>query len=612
MLKRLYANKASFREITFRPNSLNIILAEKHKNTAATASRNGLGKSTFVNIICFCLGINVDLTNDLPLSELPGWKWTLEIDIQGNPYSITRGTDQPNTIFVRGNLEKCPIAGVPSDDGLGTWYEEKAWRNVLCWYFFGLSPQDALGQNGAARPPEYQSLMSHFVRRYFDDPVRVKWSDSRVNSELAITYLLGLDWQYLAQAKELRAKDREAEEKINAARARMQEWKSKNEALETECKVLLRKIEEAEAALKKFNTTPHKLLVEDSSEALTKAISRLERKLLRNKRILESARKSKRYNYVSFEPVTEFYSELGITFTEGAKRTYEEVRSFHDKLTVNRGALLDDQIAVIEEENRQLSAELKKLEQRREKLTAALKSNDMFEEYTRRTSSLAQFKEEYAVKMDCLRQLQNGEEGRRLTETERVKLVQSAQELHEKLRPIWEAESKQFASIVNQLYSDAIPPANVGETTLGIKIRKDSRDCGISYAPHFWGDRSEGKKKLKAFAFDLVILAQQKEIKTAVDFMIHDSVLYESSDSRQYAKALMLVSDICTKQGVQYISVMNSDDVTTDDFKAIMSKEVVDAHVIHRLTDTLDGSQTLLGEFFPKDNSLVESQTPKE
>ena len=236
----------------------------------------------------------------------------------------------------------------------------------------------------------------------------------------------------------------------------------------------------------------------------------------------------------------------------------------------------------------------------------------MFEEYTRRTSSLAQFKEDYAVKMDCLRQLQNGEEGRRLTETERVKLVQSAQELHEKLRPIWEAEEKQFASIINQLYSDAIPPTNVGDTTLGIKIRKDSRDCGISYAPHFWGDRSEGKKKLKAFAFDLVILTQQKEIKTAVDFMIHDSVLYESSDSRQYAKALMLISEICAKQGVQYISVMNSDDVTTDDFKAIMPEEVVDAHVIHRLTDTLDGSQTLLGEFFPKDSSQSENQTPKE
>ena len=610
MLKRLYANKTSFREITFSPNSLNIILAERHKNTAATASRNGLGKSTFVNIICVCLGMNVDTNNDLPLSELPGWKWTLEIEIRGKTYSITRGTDQPEMIYVRGDLAECPVSGVPDKDGHGTWYEEKAWRNVLCWYFFDLSPQDALGRHDTAKPPEYQHLMSHFVRRQFDDPVRVKWSDSRVNSELAITYLLGLDWQYLAQAKELRSKDRAAEERINAAKARMQEWNRKKDALEAECKALLRKIEEAEAGLKEFNSAPHKVLVEGSDAELTKEIAKLERKLVRNKRILESARKSKTYRYVPFEPIIHFYENLGHTFTAGAKHTYEEVRSFHDKLTVNRGALLEDQITVIEEECRQISAKLRKLIQKRKELNAAIESNNLFEEYTRRTVSLAQFREEYAVKMDCLRQFQNGEEARRLAEEERIKLVQSAQELHEKLRPIWEAEEKQFASIINQLYSDAIPPANVGDTTLGIRIRKDSKDCGISYAPHFWGDRSEGKKKLKAFAFDLVLLTHQKEIKTAVDFMIHDSVLYESSDSRQYAKALMLVSEICEKQKVQYISVMNSDDVTTDDFKAIMSEEKVTAHVIHRLTDTLDGSQTLLGEFFPKDNSQAELQQP--
>ena len=46
MLKRLYANKTSFREITFSPNSLNIILAERHKNTAATASPSPTTSST--------------------------------------------------------------------------------------------------------------------------------------------------------------------------------------------------------------------------------------------------------------------------------------------------------------------------------------------------------------------------------------------------------------------------------------------------------------------------------------------------------------------------------------------------------------------------------------
>lgn len=611
MLKRLFANKKSFREIRFKQNSLNIILAEKHKGAAATASRNGLGKSTFVNIICFCLGMNIDFNNELPLSELAGWAWTLEIDVRGKTYAVTRGVDNPTQIHVSGDVASFPIKGQSDINGSGTWYEEREWRAVLSWLFFGLSQQDTQGNKDTAKPPDYQNLMSHFIRRHFDDPVRVKWSDSRVNSELAITYLLGLDWQYLAQAKELRSQDRAAEETINAAKSRMQEWKAKKETLETECRILEAKIKGAEAGLARFDTIPHAELVEGSLTELTKRIERIEKKLIRNKRILESARNSKKYKYVPIEPVAEFYEKLGVTFTDGAKRTYEDLRRFHEALTVNRVALLDDQINSIDAENMRLAQELKALSNKKQKLCSAIEANDAFQDYTRRMESLTHYREEYAIKKDCLKQLENGEEAKRLAELERIKLIKSAQEVHERLRPIWEVEEKQFADIINHLYSDAIPHSNIGDTTLGIKIRNEGRDCGISYAPHFWGDRSEGKKKLKAFAFDLVILTHQKVIKTAVDFMIHDSVLYESSDSRQYAKALMLVSDICAKQGLQYISVMNSDDVTTDDFKAIMPEATVNAHVIHRLSDTIDGSQTLLGEFFPKDISQTDNQLPK-
>ena len=599
MLRKLYANKSSFRKITFRPNALNIILAERHKDAAATASRNGLGKSTFVNIICFCLGMAVDMSNELPESELTGWEWTLEIDIGGKAYSITRGIDQKNLILVSGDLSSCPATGTPDRHGKGTWYEEKEWKKALCFLFFGLTPNDVQTGKGTATPPEYQNLMSHFIRRHFDDPVRVKWSDSRVNSELAITYLLGLDWQYLAQAKELRSKDRIADDRISAAKARMQEWTSKKESLEAECKILKQKIDNAEAALREFDTIPHAELVDGSLSAIAQQIRTTERKLVRSRRILDSARRSKRYKYVPFEPVIQFYEALGMLFTDGAKRTYEDVRHFHETLTINRDTLLDEQISTLEDDIKQQAKKLSKLAEKQKQLAAAIESNDAFEEYSNRMKSLAQYKEEYAVKLDCLRQLQNGEEAKRIAEEERKRLVATAQEYHETLRPIWEMEDKQFAEIINHLYSDSIPKTNVGDTTLGIKIRPESRDCGISYSPHFWGDRSEGKKKLKAFAFDLVILAHQKEIKTCVDFMIHDSVLYESSDSRQYARALKLVADTCAKLGLQYISVMNSDDVTTDDFKTIMPTETLEGYIIHRISDAPDGSQTLLGEFFP-------------
>lgn len=145
MLKRLYANKSSFREIRFRENSLNIILATKHKDAAATASRNGLGKSTFVNIISFCLGLSIDTKNELPLSELSGWAWTLELEINGRLLSVTRSADAPDHIIVLGNLEGCPVTGTHEtlfdSAGSGVVFSEKEWRQNLCWLFFWAFPK---------------------------------------------------------------------------------------------------------------------------------------------------------------------------------------------------------------------------------------------------------------------------------------------------------------------------------------------------------------------------------------------------------------------------------------------------------------------------------------
>ena len=114
-----------------------------------------------------------------------------------------------------------------------------------------------MGADDNPQPPDYPSLASHFVRRYFDDPVRVNWADSWVKSELAITYLLGLDWTYLARAKKLRQQDDKADSIVKGAKVRMEGWKKQTATLEAECAILKRKIDEAEAELARYNTIPH-------------------------------------------------------------------------------------------------------------------------------------------------------------------------------------------------------------------------------------------------------------------------------------------------------------------------------------------------------------------
>ena len=582
-----------FRPIIFKKDRLNIILATKSKGVDDKGSRNGLGKSTFVNLICYCLGMNVDLNEEIPKEDLPGWTFTLALEIRGRSISVTRGLDAPDDITVTGDLTGCP--NLPQADMVlenGYRFKEKEWRQALCWLFFGLQPADFASEQQRTQPPEYQSLISHFIRRYFDDPVRVNRMEANVKAEMAITFLLGLDWQYLATAKELRSRDKEAEVRISAANSRMKEWKRKRESLESECRILEGKIKEAEKGLATFNTIPHAQLVEDSVEKLTEQINRLDRKIARNRRLLNSAEGSKLIKYVSFDPVVGFYNELGVTFTEKARHTLEQVADFHNSLTINREGFLQEQIDSIKtrmERDEKIREELVK---RRQHAMVATEANNAFKDYVERTKSLESMKQDLIVKQDCLRQVSNGEAEKDLIAQERQKLVDQAKEAHEKLRPVWEAENEYFASLIKDLYG-------ITDATLGITVKNKDGDCGISYKPTFPTDRSLGKKKLKAFAFDMTIFEHQKVEESGIDFMVHDSVLYESSDSRQYAKALKLVAELCEKRHLQYIGVMNSDDVDTDDFRNQMSKEEIDSYVIHRLSDDPSGKETLFGFFFP-------------
>ena len=58
MIHRITANKSSFHPVEFTPG-LNVVLADRTDTSTQKDTRNGLGKSTLIDIIDFCLGSNV-------------------------------------------------------------------------------------------------------------------------------------------------------------------------------------------------------------------------------------------------------------------------------------------------------------------------------------------------------------------------------------------------------------------------------------------------------------------------------------------------------------------------------------------------------------------------
>ena len=55
MIYKIYASDKRFKTIEFK-KGLNVILADRKEESGKKDSRNGLGKTTLINILHFCFG----------------------------------------------------------------------------------------------------------------------------------------------------------------------------------------------------------------------------------------------------------------------------------------------------------------------------------------------------------------------------------------------------------------------------------------------------------------------------------------------------------------------------------------------------------------------------
>lgn len=96
---------------------------------------------------------------------------------------------------------------------------------------------------------------------------------------------------------------------------------------------------------------------------------------------------------------------------------------------------------------------------------------------------------------------------------------------------------------------------------------------------------------MKIFCYDLMLISFARQRGLGIDFLIHDSTIFDGVDPRQRAHALELAAAMAAKYDFQYICTLNTDMVPVSDFSPGFDYEAL---VRLRLTDT-DASGSLLG-----------------
>ena len=591
MIRRVHANNERFRNVEFT-SGLNIVLADRASEATQKDTRNGLGKSTLINIIHFCLGSRENPNTGLRVSELKDWRFTLDTQIRGEAVSVDRAIDLPNKVVSDapeswfGQESTAGSDSTPGQIGLvlsvKTRRSVNDWKALLGWAMYNIQPGTT-----STESVTFRNLVSYDIRRnQFHNPFENYPRQFQRDLQISNAYLLDMNWEHAAAWQRLkdRKKDVDAINRaINDGENLLANMLGSPGELETERVRLKSAVERTDEELKLFQVHPQYLEIQSEANDLTRAIHDLNNRAIQLRRLIDFHDKSVAEEAPAHDyKVVELYEHAGADLPGPVVKRLEDVRVFHAQITRNRRDYLRSEATRLQQDLSDTNSEIRRLSERRSKLMKVLDTHGALEEYSELQGRNTQQRSKLEAVENRIEQLESIETKTSRISIEREQLYLDAQ------RDLKERTALTTAQALFNSNSEALYEAP------GNLIVDLDRQSGYKFRIDIKREGSSGIDKMKVFCYDLMRaeLWSAREIRPG--FLIHDSDIFAGVDERQVARALELAERKSRECGFQYIVCLNSDQVPRDEFS-----EDFDFDSFVRLTLTDDSPEgSLLGMRF--------------
>jgi uncharacterized protein YydD (DUF2326 family) len=572
VIKAVRANQASFKAVSFS-GGFNVIVADRTTKSTKKDSRNGLGKTTLVEIIHFCLGGKGDA---LRIPQLQGWEFELEFVARGNPIRVWRSVDKPGTVTVEADTTQWPIK--PERRPGGEVFQVAAWNALLGWLEFGL-PTDT----DSNYEPTFRSLISYFIRKggeayakpFTHYPQQLEW-DKQVNT----AFLLGLAYEDASKWQRLKDKDKLLKALKHAARTGvMRGMLGSVGELEADKVRLDAEIAESAKRLGDFQVHPRYRAIRESADQLTEEMHRLANENVADEQLAtfyESAARDEQAP--GNAALREVYEAAGVTLPDIVMRRFDEVEAFHHTLISNRRGFLSGEIGRLRHEIVVREELLRRKSDERAEHLRVLQTHGALEEYTelqRAHLSLVARMKDLEIQIGNLKRFESGQSEvkieKEVLQQEARRDYDERQRQRERAIALFNQNSEALYSVPGRLVID------VGQT--GFKFDVEIQRSG-----------SQGVSSMKVFCYDLMLASLWADRDPSPRLLVHDSSIFDPVDERQVANALVRAAEESKRQGFQYICMLNSDKVPTSDLPAGFD---LAQFVRLRLTDATEGGGLL-------------------
>ncbi len=577
MIRQFGSDLASFKTLTFKP-SLNILLADKSEGANDRQSRNGAGKTSFVELVHFLFGADARKESIFRSDALTEWTFDVAVDVAGDAISAARSGAKPSRLLINGPVETWPIP--PQFDAAAGLYElsNESWKANLGKLWFGL-PLSA-GDEAERFQPSFRSLFSYFARRQlsggFQQPMQHSAMQQAWDQQVSICYLLGLDWTIPGKFQELRGQEKVAQELRKAARSGdLGRYFGKAADLRTRLTIAEARAVRLRQQLASFEVVPEYKELEREANAITREIDALNVENVMDGDLLQQLRASLgEEDAPDLGDVTKLYGEAGVVLPDMIRRRFDEVERFHRTIIENRRAHLSAEITSAEARIVERDQRTAERDRRRRQIMSVLSSGGALEHYTNLREEAGRAEAEVEGLRQRLETAERIESTKAELDIERANLTKALRDdLHERDAILREAILA-FEALSESLYEKA------GSLTIA------ETGSGPQFDVHIDGQRSKGITNMQIFCFDLMLTEISLKQGRGPGFLLHDSHLFDGVDERQVAKALQLGAERAEAAGFQYIVTMNSDALPKEGFKP--GFDIRDHVLDTKLTDATD------------------------
>ena len=539
MIHKIWASDKQFKPIEFH-SGLNIVLAERASESNSKNTRNGAGKTTLLNIMHFCLGAESKKLS-LPLDKLHGWAFYISLDVCGKRLTAKRSISNDKIIEIEADCYEFPIIPEISSEGI-RFYKNNAWKELLGRCLFEIN----VGSS-ARYEPSFRSLIPYFMRRKpseYNDPFKYLANQKTYQYEMYNAYLLGLNWLYASEAQELR--DKLAAVKALASVRKLGIGETEGE-LEAKRVRIEQEISMEDDAIKSFNVHPQYKEIQESANKLTNKMHDFTNKALLLKRKIDGYEKTvSKENIQDKDSVEKLFSEAGVLFSSNIKKSLGEAKRFHEEIVSNRKLFLEAEITQLKNSLRLTEESIETASAERAELLKILETHGALEEFSVIQERMVEKKGELVEIKNKISNLIEMDQCKKEVKLSQVELEKKLRRDYEQSRSEWEKAIVLFNENSQALYKK---PGN-----LIINII----NAGYKFDVEINKSSSEGVGKMKIFCYDLMLVELMKQ-RGGIDFLFHDSSLFDGVDSRQRAYALIHAHRKAIKNNFQYICALNSD-----------------------------------------------------